>query len=95
MSTEHSPLPWRVSGDHPSRVDITPEFGYAVANLFLTPETEANAAFIVRACNAHDALTHYVELAVGRVELANAEGDPILSAWLPGARAALAKAQDV
>ena len=31
--------------------------------------------------------------AVARVELANREGNPILSAWLPGARAAIAKAE--
>lgn len=30
--------------------------------------------------------------AVIRVQLANVEGDPILSAWLPGARAALTQA---
>lgn len=29
--------------------------------------------------------------AIRRVELANSEGDPILSAWLPDARAALAR----
>lgn len=31
--------------------------------------------------------------AVARVEIANAEGDPILSAWLPYARAAVDKAK--
>ena len=33
-----------------------------------------------------------LQFAVGRVELANAEGNPILSAWLTDARAALARA---
>ena len=37
-------------------------------------------------------LLHQLHMAVVRVELANREGDPILSAWLPGARAAIAKA---
>ena len=36
-------------------------------------------------------LRDVLELAVSRVELANAEGNPILSAWLPEAKAALAK----
>lgn len=31
--------------------------------------------------------------AVTRVELANTEGDPILSAWLPGAKAVIARAK--
>lgn len=35
-----------------------------------------------------------LKLAVVRVKLANDEGDPILSAWLPGALATIAKAED-
>jgi hypothetical protein len=34
-----------------------------------------------------------LKFAVARVRVANAEGDPILSAWLPGADAAIAKAE--
>jgi hypothetical protein len=37
------------------------------------------------------ALRVALEAAVARVELANSEGNPILSAWLPDARAALGK----
>jgi hypothetical protein len=42
----------------------------------------------LQATNA--ALRAALEAAVARVELANSEGNPILSAWLPDARAALA-----
>lgn len=34
-----------------------------------------------------------LKFAVARIRMANAEGDPILSAWLPGADAAIAKAE--
>jgi hypothetical protein len=40
-----------------------------------------------------DELLHVLRAAVRRVEIANAEGDPILSAWLPAARAAIANAE--
>ncbi len=36
-------------------------------------------------------LLDVLRAAVARVELANAEGDPILSAWLPGAKDLLAQ----
>jgi hypothetical protein len=37
-------------------------------------------------------LLEVLQVAVSRVELANAEGNPILSAWLTDARAAIARA---
>ena len=49
--------------------------------------------FTWRAINAHDDLVEALQAAVARIEVANKEGDPILSAWLPDARAALAKAR--
>jgi len=42
----------------------------------------------------HTALVEVLEQAVARIELANNEGTPILSAWLPDARAALATAKE-
>jgi hypothetical protein len=36
-------------------------------------------------------LLEMLKLAVARVKLANEEGDPILSAWLPGAQATISK----
>ena len=41
---------------------------------------------------AHD-LLDVLKAAVCRVELANSEGNPILSAWLPDAKAAIAKVE--
>ena len=40
------------------------------------------------------ALLEALETAVARIELANQQGDPILSAWLPGARAAITEAKN-
>lgn len=39
--------------------------------------------------NANDNLIELLEAAILRVELANSEGNPILSAWLPDAKKAL------
>lgn len=52
-------------------------------------EIEANARLIAAAPELLAALT----IAVNRIEIANRDGDPILSAWLPAARAAIAKAE--
>lgn len=51
-------------------------------------EAEANANLIAAAPDLLDLM----RAAVARIELANAEGDAILSAWLIDARAAIAKA---
>lgn len=55
METKHAPTPWRINGH-----DIC-SGPYAVAGVYGTTgadarTSEANAAFIVRACNAHEAL---------------------------------------
>lgn len=42
----------------------------------------------------HADLRNSLRYAVARVEIANAEGDQILSAWLPEARAAITKATE-
>lgn len=44
------------------------------------------------AAHAAPKLLEALEAAVARIELANTEGNPILSAWLPSARAAIAEA---
>lgn len=46
----------------------------------------------IMASASEDLLTE-LEAAVARIELANKEGNPIMSAWLPSARAAIAKAK--
>ena len=52
-------------------------------------ENLANANLISAAPDLLSAL----EAAVARVQIANEEGDPILSAWLPDALSAIAKAK--
>ncbi len=69
------------------RFDGKYELGYPQVESL--EELEANAALIIAAPD----LLEELKSAVARVELANAEGDQILSAWLPGARAAIAKAE--
>jgi len=54
-------------------------------------ENQANARLIASAPD----LLLLLKQAVARVEIANAEGNPILSAWLQDARAALAKAEGI
>lgn len=54
----HTPTPWFVvppDRDNPSRAMVCGE-GVDIYNAPLTDETEANAEFIVRACNCHDEL---------------------------------------
>ena len=52
--TRHTPGPWKVHSDG----EITDATGALVAdvNLFHSNGARANARFIVRACNAHDAM---------------------------------------
>ena len=58
----HSPLPWRVNGNHiEARPDPENSDTYWAEVAYLDTEwferiTEANAQFIVRACNSHAAL---------------------------------------
>lgn len=59
-------------------------------SLLRTAEGRAVLALIEAAPD----LARVLRFAIERVRLANAEGNPILSAWLPDAEAALAKAED-
>ena len=54
---------------------------------------EDTAYQFVRAVNSHDAMREALEQAIARIEVANQEGNPIMSAWLPDAKAALALAK--
>lgn len=65
--------------------DNHPVFGGGISRATM----EANTRLIAAAPELLEAL----EQAVARVELENSEGNPLLSAWLPEARAALAKAK--
>jgi len=55
---------------------------------------EENRDFVIKAVNCHDELITHLEHAILRVEMAHADGDDILSAWLPRARAAIARARE-
>lgn len=52
----HTPTPWHLAGDSL----IVEEHGISIAQMLNrgteTPSPRANAEFIVRACNSHDAL---------------------------------------
>lgn len=81
---EHTPTPWKASGNAVFRD------GHCLAmtgtDIWMPEVEEANAAFIVRACNAHDDLVAALEA--------------VAEARMPGearriARAALAKASPV
>ena len=51
-------------------------------------------ADLLAALEAAESELDRMEAATGHlIKLANAEGNPILSAWLPGAKAAIAKAK--
>ena len=97
----HTPGPWLLSGnnrtvgfyrtlrDRESGTEI-PQF-CAVANVFeRTGDTEANAAFIVRACNSHDDL---VAAARSAELILDVLDDRLGDAALSRLRAAIAKAE--
>jgi hypothetical protein len=89
MNNTHTPAPWKVSPYN----NITSRNG-TVAKTEQMPgnydsERQANARLIAAAPDLLSAL----EAAVARVQIANEEGDPILSAWLPDALSAIAKAK--
>lgn len=72
MSTKHTPTPWRVVSGNLIKDELMPfdrceeeTALIATASGHTTERTEANAAFIVRACNAFDKLKDALELAHG------------------------------
>lgn len=98
MSEQISPLPWRVNDDYGTIGTIDCADGRQVAQAqqaqprdkdMQQVERRANAAFIVRAVNSHDALVESVKRLLGCMSLAGWENDH--SAEF--ARAALAAAE--
>jgi hypothetical protein len=89
----HTPGPWRVTPSHryigngSAWRDILSD-GTEFAPSYIGEALDKDAALIAAAPD----LLAVLQFAVGRVELANAEGNPILSAWLSDARAAIARA---
>ena len=62
MTTQHAPTPWKLGGAS-GRMITTPE-GYVGDGFIADVDTRANAEFIVRAVNAHEALLEAVKLAL-------------------------------
>lgn len=61
ITTEHTPTPWEVN-QWASGIEISaPDQHYTVALLRDCNNAEANAAFIVTACNSHAALVEALE----------------------------------
>jgi hypothetical protein len=58
----------------------------------IRPEVQAEAEAMAKKIAALPDLIEQLQFAVARIELANSEGSPILSAWLPSAKAVLAAA---
>ena len=86
-NTQHTRGPWKVRGGN-----VIESFSNVnVAKAWMTDQKEecANAHLIAAAPDLLDLL----EAAVARVQIANEEGNPILSAWLPEALSTLLKAK--
>ena len=89
----HSPGIWVCSQFRHSEALIV-ACGRVVASVPISDDTDdregpCNGLIIAAAPD----LLATLRFAVARVEIANEQGDPILSAWLPDARAAIAKAE--
>lgn len=56
MATKQTPTPWRVEKNDQGANFIRGDNGDGVALANCIPASSTNAAFIVRACNAHDDL---------------------------------------
>ena len=107
VTAAHSPLPWAIginagevfTEDRKHRiVDNTSCVTECSRKAYPNLTRIANAALIAQSVNERPALLARIEeleillrAAAASVELANADGDPIMSAWLVDARAALAK----
>ena len=83
---EHTPTPW-----HTDQVELFDTFNQVLGLI----RTTANAAFIVRAVNCHEALVRELEDCELSLKLDVDEwGSPRLKGTLANIRAALAKAEE-
>lgn len=67
----------------------------AVQTAYLREEIAQATAQALRLRASHDNMLGALKAAVVRIELANHEGNPILSAWLPDARATILLGESV
>jgi len=102
MKTKHTPGSWKIEkNDHRLCIRGTENFysifstksqnGDTISETVAENVEKQDAELIAVAPELLDLL----EAAVARIELANDEGDPILSAWLTDAKSAIAKAKGV
>jgi hypothetical protein len=96
-NTLHTPSPWHL---HKSDSDFVivhsdGENVSRIAKLFDSTlcEEHGNLSANARLIAAAPDLLDLLEAAVARVQIANEEGNPILSAWLPDALSTLRKAK--
>lgn len=98
-NTKHTALPWRIGVRQPDSCKfIYDAKGGEVANCDMltnfADDNLANAAFIVRACNAHDELVAVIE-ALGEFGRGGYFNKSLLDAdWCARAKAVLAKARE-
>ena len=98
-NTLHTPAPWKIEAFDGPQEYASIEAGNEIMELVricdipswpcAVEEMKANAHLISAAPDLLEAL----EAAVARVKIANEEGNPILSAWLPDALSAISKAK--
>lgn len=103
--TKHTPTPWQAAeAERPNGCPTTViercngKYGdgsdeYFIAECF-GPDEKANAAFIVKACNAHDDLVKVLSSALGPLDILHAMHGWLDTDGIRGqARAALAKVE--
>ena len=99
--SKHTPTPWKANKWAPGWEISAPESHYTVCRLTDCNNEEANAAFIVRACNSHDELLEALKGLLLEVTGAHSGTSSIFAEELKSgrsfhiavARAAIAKAE--
>lgn len=96
MTTQHTPTPWNHSngtvvfdGNDRKVAATYANKGYGIE----IDEAQSNAAFIVRACNAHDELVAALRACVEEMSAYEYADEGISGELIRNARAALAKVQ--
>ena len=63
----HTPTPWRIEREY-GEIEITSELGQVARIESVSPSAQADAAFIVRAVNAHEELIASIKDAIVSIE---------------------------
>lgn len=95
MEKKHTPVPWNSSRSEPERVyDTGGILVHANGSKYVDElEKQANAAFIVRACNSYYELLEALKGLVGLFDEQFARGNDMLWGEYDAAKAAIAKAE--